>query len=81
MFYIESNDPAVLGRKDEAIWVLNRLVEGGITSLPDDFLEYHRRTRSPYHGSRGPIVEAEEYTSLDECGNALYRALVKEDRS
>ncbi len=51
MFYIDSHDPKVLARKDEANWVINRLVENDATGLPDDFLEYHRRSRSVYEGT------------------------------
>ena len=48
MFYIDSRDPLVLARKEEANWVINRLVENDVTTLPDDFLEFHRQSRSPY---------------------------------
>lgn len=58
MFYIESNDPAVLARKEEANWVLNRLVEADITNLPEDFLEYHRHTQSIYDGVFGQILDS-----------------------
>ncbi len=67
MFYIDSNDPAILARKDEGNWVLNRLVEADITSLPDDFLEYHRQTRSPYLGNHGLIVETESFSNVENC--------------
>jgi hypothetical protein len=65
MFYVESGDPAVLARKDEANWVLNRLVEANVTSLPDDFLEYHRRTRPPYDGAFLDIMETSKYFSSE----------------
>jgi hypothetical protein len=64
MFYIDSNDPAVLARKDEANLVLNRLVEADVTSLPEDFLEYHRRTRSPYNGMFSETSSAPPNNSL-----------------
>ena len=75
MFYVENDDPAVLARKEEANWVLNRLVEDDITSLPEDFLEYHRRTQSPYDGSRGAIVETEKFTNLDQCGRLVLKTI------
>lgn len=75
MFYVESDDPVILARKGEANWVINRLVEDGITSLPEDFLEYHRRTQSPYDGSRGPITETEDYNSMDACGYATLQRI------
>ncbi|HOZ46604.1 MAG TPA: hypothetical protein PLO37_06615 [Candidatus Hydrogenedentes bacterium] len=71
MFYIDSRDPVVLARKDEANWVLNRLVEQGVNTLPLDFLEYHRETQSPYHGSRRSIVETEEFTYMNDCGKVM----------
>lgn len=63
MAYLPGNDEY----QEEADWVINRLVENDIKSLPDDFLEYHRSTISPYRGMRGEIVETEQYTSLVEC--------------
>lgn len=71
MFYIDSNDPAVLARKDEANWVLNRLVEADVTSLPEDFLEYHRDTQSPYHGSLVGIAETEAFTCIKVFGKKM----------
>lgn len=68
MFYIESNDPAVLARKDEANWVLNRLVEADVTSLPEDFLEYHRRTMSPYCGL---FIDVTDHTTHQISANNL----------
>ncbi|MHB1000768.1 MAG: hypothetical protein ACYC27_16120 [Armatimonadota bacterium] len=53
------------------------LAENDIKSLPDDFLEYHRDTMSPYHGMRGEIVETEEYTSVEECAKTVLRSLVR----
>lgn len=73
MFYIDSNDPAVLARKDEANWVLNRLVEADITNQPEDLLKYHRDTQSPYEGGRGPIVETEIFTTPDQCGRSILK--------
>lgn len=63
MLYIDSRDPKVLERKDEANWVLNRLVESCVTAIPDDFLEYHRQTRSPYDGVFTEITETDQYSS------------------
>lgn len=52
---------------------MNRLVEDGIKSLPDDFLEYHRATMSPYRGMRGEIVETREFTTISDCVNRILR--------
>lgn len=51
--------------------VLTNLVERDVKVIPDGFLEYHRDSCSPYHGSRGPIVETEQFRNADECGAAI----------
>ena len=56
--------------EEEAQWVINRLVEQGVRSLGDDFLEYHRRTFSPYRGMRGSVVETEEFPSAETCAKS-----------
>ena len=50
MYYLDRGPNGLADRRDEAAWVVNRLVEAGATSLPADFLEYHRLSRSPYDG-------------------------------
>jgi len=75
MFYRESRDPKVLERKEAANWVLNRLVEAGVVSLPEDFLDSHRRTRSPYDGAFGETVESGAYPSLESCAWAVLGTL------
>lgn len=57
---------------EDADWVINRLVENDIRSLPEDFLEYHRSTMSPYRGMRGEIVETEEFATAEECARAVF---------
>jgi len=56
---------------EDADWVLNRLVEQGATSLPEDFLEYHLETMSPYIGTRGPIQTTEDYDTAEEAAAAV----------
>ncbi len=68
MFYLDSRDPEVLARKEEADWVINRLVENDATSLPDDFLEYHRQSRTSYDGAFTEPAETERFASLEVCG-------------
>lgn len=63
MAYLPGNEEY----QEDADWVLNRLVEGDIRSLPDDFLEYHRSTISPYRGMRGEVAETEGYATTEEC--------------
>jgi hypothetical protein len=67
MEYLPGNEDA----QEEADWVINRMVENNIKSLPDDFLEYHRETMSPYCGMRGEIVETEEYATAEECAKIV----------
>jgi len=59
--YLPGNPKA----QEEADWIINRLVENGIKSLPEDFLEYHKATFSPARGMRGPVFEVEEYLSIE----------------
>jgi hypothetical protein len=80
MFYRNSREAKVLERKEEANWVLNRLVEAGVVSLPEDFLDSHRRTRSPYDGAFGEIVESGAYPSLESCGRAVLGTLSPEGK-
>jgi hypothetical protein len=63
--------------REEADWVINRLVENDIKSLPDDFLEYHRSTMSLYLGIRGEIIETEEYASAEGCAKTVLRSLAR----
>lgn len=77
MFYIDSRAPAVLARKDEANWILNRLVDADITSLPDDFLEYHRQTRSPCDGVFLQTITTEGYDSSEVLWNVFLGALTR----
>jgi hypothetical protein len=75
MFYIDSRDPKVLERKEEANWVINRLVEAGVTSLPEDFLEYHRQTRSPYDGAFSDIAKTDRFGGLELGGQIILDTL------
>ena len=67
MEFLPGNDEA----REEADWVINRVVENDIKSLPDGFLEYHRATMSPYRGIRGEIVETQEYATAEECAATI----------
>jgi len=61
--------------QEEADWVINRLVENDIKSLPDDFLEYHQATMSPDRGMRGGIVVTEEFATAEECAASMISRL------
>ena len=41
--------------KEEANWIINRLVEADAFPLPDEFLEYWQQQLSPYGGMMGKI--------------------------
>ena len=71
MGYLPGNDEFA----EDADWVINRLVENDITSLPDDFLEYHQSTMSPYRRMHGEIVETEEYATAEECASRVLSRL------
>lgn len=71
MYYVENQAADVQARREEADWVINRLVEGGLQTVPDDFLDYHRRTRSPYDGTFSEIRESEAFGDLDDLGKYL----------
>ena len=75
MYYLDRGPNGLADRKDEAAWVVNRLVEAGATSLPSDFLEYHRLSRSPYDGVFSEITKTDEYPSIDACGKAILARL------
>lgn len=75
MFYIDKDDPAVEARRDAALWVINRLVENDIAVLPDDFLDFHRQSRSPYDGTFLNIITTEEYGSIVECGKRVLQQI------
>lgn len=65
--------PGNADAEEDAQWVVNRLVEQGVRSLPDDFLTYHQGTLSQYRGMRGPVLETEKYLSAETCAKALLK--------
>ena len=71
MEYLPENDEF----QEDADWVINRLVENDIKSLPDDFMEYHQQTMSPYIGMRGEIIETDEYPSSESCAQTILSKL------
>ena len=58
-------------REQEAAWVINRLVESGLTSLQSDFLDFHRESRSALDGVFGEIVETDAFGSMDACRKSV----------
>ena len=67
--------PNAKEREEDFLWVINRLVEEDIRSLPLDFLEYHLQSRSAYEGVFSEIVETEDFGSLAECGRTILKSL------
>lgn len=67
MEYLPGNDEF----HEDADWVINQLVENDIKSLPDDLLEYHQATMSPYCGIRSRIVETEEYATAEAYASSI----------
>ena len=63
--------PGNADAEEDTRWVVNRLVEQGVRSLPDDFLAYHQGTLSQYRGMRGPVIETEGFLSAETCAKAL----------
>lgn len=63
--------PGNIDAREEADWIINRLVENDIRSLPEDFLAYHQTTLPAYLGMRGPVVETHKYTSTEACARVI----------
>ena len=63
--------PGHADAREEAEWVINRLVENDVRSLPEDFLDYHQATLTPYRGMRGSVVETDEYPSAEACAKSF----------
>jgi len=63
--------PGNTDAREEADWIINRLVENDIRSLPEDFLAYHQTTLPAYRGMRGPVIETDEFPSTDACARLL----------
>lgn len=71
MQYLPGNDDY----QEESDWVINRLVENDIKLLPDDFLQYHQQTMSPYFGMRGEIVKTQDYMTAEECAKVVLKGI------
>ena len=67
--YLPGNPEA----QEEADWIINRLVENGIKSLPEDFLEYHKSTLSSYRGMHGQVVRTENLLSAEAYAFSILR--------
>jgi hypothetical protein len=63
--------PGNTDARQEADWIINRLVQNDIRSLSEDFLTYHQTTLPAYRGMRGPVIETDEFPSTDACARLL----------
>jgi len=63
--------PGNADAREEADWIINRLVENDIRSLPEGFLAYHQTTLPAYRGMRVPIIETDKYTSTESCARVI----------
>lgn len=73
MFYLDESCPEA----EEAMWVINRLVEADLKT-PPDFLEFHQQ-RAGYRGMRGPVREVETELGYEEFGRrALEESIGRE---
>ena len=70
--------PRYTDAREEADRIINRLVENDVRALPDDFLTSHQSTLSRYRGTRGPVVETDEYSSAEACARMVITKLNKE---
>ena len=61
--------------REDAEWVVNRLVENDVRSLPEDFLGYHQATVSAYRGMRGVVVETNEHPSAEACARVVFERI------
>lgn len=55
-------------------------MENDVRALPDEFLTSHQCTLSPYRGTRGPVVETDEYSSAEAYARMVITKLNKERR-
>ncbi len=65
--------------QEDTEWVINRLVENDVRSLPEDFLDYHQATLSPYRGMRGVVIETDEYPSAETCAKSVLGGIASGD--
>ena len=61
--------------QENAEWVVNRLVENDVRSLPEGFLNY-QATLSPYRGMRGAPVEKDDFPSAEVCAQSVLEGIV-----
>lgn len=63
---------------EEALWIINRLVEAGLKT-PEDFLEFHQQ-RAGYRGVRGSVRVEDTDKDYDEFAGLVLEVSRKEER-
>ena len=67
--------PGHADAREDAEWVINRLVETDVRWMPEDFLAYLQSTLSPYRGMRGVAVETDEHPSAEACAESVLKRI------
>ena len=57
--------------REDAEWVVNRLVENDVRSLPEDFLAYRQSTLPPYRACAAAVVETDEHPTAEACARCV----------
>lgn len=63
--------PGNLEAQEEFDWIINRLVENGVNSLPEDFFVHYQTALSPYREMFGPTMGTEEFSNCDACAKKV----------
>ena len=61
----------------EAMWVVNRLVESDLKT-PPDFLEFHQQ-RAGYMEMRGPVTQTDTELGYTEFGKQLLKTVMERE--
>lgn len=75
--YIKSSASDVEYQRTHAHEVLNRIVKHYEGVIPEDFLEYHRMTRSMYDGVFSEIKETDEFDRPTALTASILRKISK----
>jgi len=67
--------PEYPDEQEQADWIINRIVERGVTHLDRALLENHQQTISPYDGMRSKIFETDKYPNRDTLFDDLFKQI------
>ena len=73
IFYPDESCPEY----EEAMWVINRLVEADMKT-PPDFLEFHQQ-RAWYCEMRGPVTQTDTELGYTEFGKQLLKTVIERE--